>query len=464
MQFWGRDSWIKHLDFMLIDMLIFAICNILSFYIKFGNFYLNSRRIYLQVLVLELFVFSFIAILTAIYSKVIIRDYFSELKCSFLFICYSSLTFVVFSFLGKFSDLYSRQVFLSTIFLYLLCSPFVKQFFKYLLKNGYIKSFNYEKINLVVICDKNKSNEIIKNIKDGDHLSMIHIVKYFDSNENYAQIYEYVNLHAINEVLIACNPSDVDSIFVKKLVENNITIHISINDIFDFYPSNTYMSKIGIYHTIGFNLYTFSKKQLLYLMIKRIIDILASIIGLAILMLLMIIIKTANLITHDKGPLIYKQIRIGKNGKQFELFKFRSMSVNADEQLKELLKEEKYRKEWEQYQKLENDPRITKVGKFLRKTSLDEFPQFINIFKGDMSLVGPRPLVPNELESHGGIKLYEKVKPGLTSWWAANGRSLINYNDRLELEYYYVKNTSLWLDFKCILKTFGCLLTRKGAE
>ena len=81
-----------------------------------------------------------------------------------------------------------------------------------------------------------------------------------------------------------------------------------------------------------------------------------------------------------------------------------------------------------------------------------------------MSLVGPRPLVPNELESHSGIKLYEKVKPGLTSWWAANGRSLINYNDRLELEYYYVKNTSLWLDFKCILKTFGCLLTRKGAE
>ena len=140
------------------------------------------------------------------------------------------------------------------------------------------------------------------------------------------------------------------------------------------------------------------------------------------------------------------------------------MYGDADERLATLLLDEKYRQEWAKYQKIEDDPRITKIGHVLRKTSLDELPQFINILKGDMSLVGPRPLIPGELESHGGIKLYEQVKPGLTSWWAANGRSLINYDDRLELEYYYVKNTSLILDIKCIAKTFIGLIKKEGAK
>lgn len=208
----------------------------------------------------------------------------------------------------------------------------------------------------------------------------------------------------------------------------------------------------------------FSDYQILYISIKRVFDLVFSIIGMICLFVLMIIVKIANICTGDTGKLIYTQTRVGKDGKEFQLYKFRSMYTNADEMLIELLKQDKYKKEWEKYQKLENDPRITKIGKVLRKTSLDEFPQFINIFKGEMSLVGPRPLIPGELEEHGGIKLYEQIKPGLTSWWAANGRSQINYDERLELEYYYVKNISLWLDCKCILKTIVCVLTTKGAD
>ena len=143
---------------------------------------------------------------------------------------------------------------------------------------------------------------------------------------------------------------------------------------------------------------TFSYK--LYLVIKRIIDILASILGILIMIILAIIIKIVYILSGDFKSIIYIQKRIGKDGKPIRMYKFRSMVYNAEEILNKVLEDEENRKEWELYQKIENDPRITKIGKFLRKTSLDEFPQFINVLKGEMTLIGPRPLVPGELEEH----------------------------------------------------------------
>ena len=175
-------------------------------------------------------------------------------------------------------------------------------------------------------------------------------------------------------------------------------------------------------------------------------------------------VKLACLISGDKAKIIYRQERIGKNGRRIRIYKFRSMIPNADEKLNELLKDEKYRTEWEANQKLSDDPRITRIGKFLRKTSIDELPQLINVIKGDMSIVGPRPLVAGELEQHGGMKLYQQVKPGITGWWGCNGRSNIEYRERLELEYYYVRNFSVYLDFLCVLRTALSVITRKGAE
>jgi len=115
--------------------------------------------------------------------------------------------------------------------------------------------------------------------------------------------------------------------------------------------------------------------------------------------------------------------------------------------LKEMLKNPDYAAEWAENQKFEHDPRITKVGSFLRKTSLDEWPQFINVLFGDMSLVGPRPLVPGELEEHGGLQLYNRLRPGITGWWGCNGRSNIDYKERLDLEYHYIKNVGFVIDF-----------------
>lgn len=203
-----------------------------------------------------------------------------------------------------------------------------------------------------------------------------------------------------------------------------------------------------------------------YLFVKRLFDIIIGLIGFIFLIPITIILKICYMLTGDFHSIFYTQIRIGRNGKYFRLFKYRSMVVNADEILKQKLKnDKKFKKEWDKYQKVENDPRITKVGKVIRKLSLDEFPQFLNLLIGNMSLIGPRPLVPGELDKFkGDHKIYESVKPGITGWWACNGRSATNYKERLELEYYYVENCSISLDIKCIFKSISAVLSRRGAK
>jgi len=205
--------------------------------------------------------------------------------------------------------------------------------------------------------------------------------------------------------------------------------------------------------------------KILYFLIKRIFDLSGSIIGIMFLIPITLIVKIINVCNGDFDRMFYTQKRVGKNGKIIHIYKFRTMVKNADEVLEELLKNPEYKKEWDLNQKFENDPRVTKVGNILRKTSLDEIPQIINVLKGDMSFIGPRPLVVGELDAHkGNHKVYESVKPGITGWWACNGRSDTTYEERLELEYYYAKNCSLSLDIKCFFKTIAAVLLKKGAK
>lgn len=201
-----------------------------------------------------------------------------------------------------------------------------------------------------------------------------------------------------------------------------------------------------------------------YLYIKRIIDVIISLAMLVPLMLLSIVIRIINLIKNDGGPLFYKQDRVGKDGKLFQIIKYRTMTPDAEDELKKLLEDDENKREWEEYHKFENDPRITPIGLFLRKSSIDEFPQFINVLKGDMSIIGPRPLVPGELQSHKGDPIYETIRPGITGWWACNGRSILTYKERLEYEYYYIKHVSFLLDLKIFFKTIVCVFDKTGAR
>lgn len=207
------------------------------------------------------------------------------------------------------------------------------------------------------------------------------------------------------------------------------------------------------------------KKKYFYKFVKRTFDIICSLIGVILLLPLTIIVKLCYIFTGDFKPIIYTQDRIGKDGKHFSLFKYRSMVWDADEKLKEVLKDPKLKKEYQKYKKLEHDPRVTKVGKFLRRISLDEFPQFLNVFAGHMSLIGPRPYLPSEKKFMG--KYYDEIikcKPGITGLWQVNGRSDTTFYERLVIEKQYIEEYGLWLDIKIFFKTFSAVIARKGAK
>ena len=218
-----------------------------------------------------------------------------------------------------------------------------------------------------------------------------------------------------------------------------------------------------------------SKREILFnnkvvyaitIMTKRFIDICAGVAGMCVLIPLTIILYIVKIVDKDKGPLFFSQDRIGKDGKLFKMYKFRTMVVGADDVLKKMLDEdEKAREEYAKNKKLKNDPRITKIGKFLRSTSLDEFPQFINVLKGDMSLVGPRPYLPREEDDMGYYYYYiTKCKPGITGLWQISGRSEVSFDGRLDLDLeYYREDAGIFSDLGIAAKTVVKTLKKEGA-
>lgn len=207
-----------------------------------------------------------------------------------------------------------------------------------------------------------------------------------------------------------------------------------------------------------------SLRTRIYLPFKRLFDILFGIIGVILTIPFILVIKISYILNKDYSSIFFTHKRIGKNGKEFKMYKFRTMVPNAEELLKEMLKNKKYLNEWKEYHKFENDPRITKIGKVFRKLSLDELPQFINILIGDMSLIGPRPLIQEEVDDYKKKKkILLSIKPGLTGWWACHGRSCTSNKQRQDLELYYVKNCSFILDIKTFFLTIVKVLKREGA-
>ena len=199
--------------------------------------------------------------------------------------------------------------------------------------------------------------------------------------------------------------------------------------------------------------------------LKRVMDIGIGIVGVLSLIPLTILVWIKTDSEERKHGLFFTQDRIGKDGKSIKIYKYRSMVTGADKILEEMMaKDEKIREEYEKNKKLKDDPRITKVGDFLRRTSLDEFPQFINVLRGEMSFVGPRPYLPREKKDMGDYyKKIIKSKPGITGMWQTHGRSETDFEERLELDEYYYRNWSLWLDIVIIIKTIKNVIGGKGA-
>ena len=199
-------------------------------------------------------------------------------------------------------------------------------------------------------------------------------------------------------------------------------------------------------------------------LIKYSFDFIGTLVG-TILILPILVIISVWISLDSPGPIIFTHTRIGKDGKPFGCYKFRTMCIDAQERLEKLLASDpKARQEWEQDFKLKNDPRITKVGKFLRKTSLDELPQIFNVLKGEMSLVGPRPVIADELPRYGEyLDDYLMVRPGITGMWQVNGRSDTTYDERVRMDSWYVRNWSFWIDIMLLWRTVKSVFMCKGA-
>lgn len=194
------------------------------------------------------------------------------------------------------------------------------------------------------------------------------------------------------------------------------------------------------------------KQKLAYLISKRILDIFGAIIGLVVLSILLVLVALLIKIEDPKGPIFFSQKRVGKNGKEFKMYKFRSMVTDAEEKLVELLE---YNEIDGAMFKMKDDPRVTRVGKFIRKTSIDELPQLFNVIRGDMSLVGPRPPLPREVNEYSKYDMQRLlVTPGCTGLWQVSGRSKLGFTEMVELDIEYIKNSSIKNDLYIIFKTF----------
>jgi exopolysaccharide biosynthesis polyprenyl glycosylphosphotransferase len=296
--------------------------------------------------------------------------------------------------------------------------------------------------------ESNDKNEMPKEIKNlGRTNDLKNILKKINIDEI---IYTDNNQYSYSDIMEALRLSD----------KNRVEFKISPN-LYGIYSIKSRISIIG-----GIPLIEIVRTPLegWGRIVKRIFDITGSLLGLILFSPLFLIISIA-IKMASQGPILYKHERMGRGGKTFKIYKFRSMRPDADKILKDILeKSPEKKKEFENDFKLKNDPRITKIGKFLRKTSLDEIPQFVNVLKGEMSLVGPRPIVLNESDKYGESKYQRSiVKPGITGLWQINGRSDLDYKERAYLDIYYVENWSLFLDIKIILKTLTVFFKKDGA-
>ena len=284
-----------------------------------------------------------------------------------------------------------------------------------------------------------------------------------------SRVYDYDNL---NE---AIENNEIEQIIIALPEANQQVIDKVMSDIYGKVASVKYLPNVNGTMTFSSEVQDFDGQLLIATsndtigildkFIKRFIDILAGIVGVITLLPLMVYAKYKYVKSGDYDNIMFSQYRIGKNGKLIKIYKFRSMIPNAEKELERLMKEDpKIKEEYLTNKKLKDDPRITPVGHFLRKTSLDEWPQFINVLKGEMSFIGPRPYLPREKEDMG--QYYDsiiKLKPGVTGMWQANGRSDVEFSYRCKLDDYYYHNWSIWLDFTIMYKTVKSVVYGKGS-
>lgn len=465
-----KRSWVKHIDFTLIDILAMQLAYIISYFIHterpFGPLpYANEY--YGRMAVIIIMVDICIVFFFESYTGILRRNKIQEFKAVFIHCTLIFGAILIYMWGTKQSGIYSRQV----LAVFWGFSVILEYIFRCLLKicirQKMISGRGLSK--MIVITEDNRAEDCIRDftrtrynefevagivimdrVRTGEQIQGISIVA---SDED---CMEYMRTNVVDEVFLDLGSKG--EALTGELLELGITVHRNLLRRMEL-PANRMIESYGRYMVLTESLRIATEKQLF---LKRFLDIIGSIVGLIFTGIAFLIFAPIIKI-QSPGPVFYSQIRIGKNGRRFKFYKFRTMVVNADELKKELMEQN----EMEGLMfKMEDDPRIFGIGKFMRKFSIDELPQFWNVLKGDMSLVGTRPPTEEEFEQyerHHKARL--GIRPGLTGMWQVSGRSDIkNFEEVVALDTKYIANWSIGLDIKILLKTVVVVLTGKGSS
>ena len=377
---------------------------------------------------------------------------------------------VVVAYLTHRSDLLSRLQFGYFFVINVFNTFLVRSIIKLILKD-YYKNDNFRK-KVILIVQPSSLSDVINNFSSGATYHVDGIIVISDNvvvgtinhksiDTTLEKLSAELVRYAFDEVLISLPDYNINEL--EDLIAGIEDMGGICHYILSVSKEKIGTGKMNIFGNFPVLTYSVAEPNQLALMTKRLFDILGGIVGLFVTAILFVFLAPA-IKLDSPGPVFFSQTRIGKNGRKFKFYKFRSMTVNAEQQKLELIGNNEMNSTL--MFKIKNDPRITKVGKLLRKTSLDEFPQFLNVLKGDMSLVGTRP--PTEDEYRQYNEHYRRrlsMLPGITGLWQVSGRSNItDFNEVIKLDLQYIDNWSLWLDAKIIIKTIGVLFTHKGAS
>lgn len=466
----ANSGWLKHFDFMLFDILLLEAAFIIAYKIRFGLSSPIETTDYSILAVILPILHIFIVFFTEEYSGILRRGYLKELKAVLQhnFILFAMVTFYLFA--TQQSAYYSRSVFFIFFGINIIFSYMSRAFVKKILLFAYSNKKNLQYM-LVVTSTKEEVEKTMQQLQEGKYNNYIvkglvivdtdmqgDTIRGVPVVANKETIYEYLRTHTVDGVFIHIHHSDDEmEVITTKLLEIGVTVHVSLAHLSSEMP-NKVVEEIN-----GFTVLTTSIKMATsrQLVIKRVIDICGGLLGL-IATIIAFVVFAPIIYIQSPGPIFFSQERVGRNGRRFRIYKFRSMYMDAEERKKELMI---HNKMVGLMFKMDNDPRIMPIGKFIRRVSIDELPQSINILKGDMSLVGTRPPTVDEYKKY---TLYHKrrlaSKPGLTGMWQVSGRSdITDFEEVVKLDTEYIQNFSLGLYLKILFKTVGVVLRKKGS-
>lgn len=456
-----QSDTVLHIYLLLMDLIGSFVSAVIAFAIRYGTFLgISESGDAIRIVIILLIIVAIINIFASPVKYFISRGSFAELVDVAIRQLISVGALVLFLYLAHSADTLSRLVF----GYYLITDIAIVWLLRVAVKSSLKKHYKTvsSAIKVIILADKDRMNNISEQFNQSGEWKRVIVKTVINGENSCREVLDYATHHEVDEVFVSIRNNLNETPyreFISELVGMGIKTDIDIMQFEMETPGKKYLDEVGKYAVVAIerNVPAISR-----VFLKRLGDILGGIAGTVIFALAFIIVGP--LIRLDsEGPVIFVQKRVGKNGRIFDFYKFRSMYIDAEERKKELMDQNEMNG---LMFKMENDPRITKIGKFLRKTSIDELPQFICVLKGDMSLVGTRPPTIDEYKKY---KSYQKsrlsMKPGITGLWQISGRSDIrDFDEVIKLDMQYIDNWSILEDIRILFKTVGVVLMGKGSR